>query len=365
MMGLMLSEISSVQWRWHNLWAQLEKQFDVTVNGHIAQTSIWPLLPKEGEQDVSLLNPSYTQRGVCAWAQLSVNDQPILMTLNQGLLSLCDIQPEFLWELPNTLLSSMLKMQLQPLLENLFSVDAEVKWLGITQEDPDPHMHYGYGVGLRLNTTASGMQPAISQFFLTESFVENWQPPVSHAKYVSPTLADYINQKVNLILGETLAPMSLLKKVEKGDILLVLESGYPQQLTLEVNDNARFLVNKENLQLLKIVKRLDDRMVDHEVKADMAAGDMEQLDNSNTVEVNGALCVDHLPVRVTFELARQSMTFSQLQSISEGYCFELDSPEQTPIEVRANGKLIGECELVKVSGRLGARITKLKQEVAL
>ena len=42
-----------------------------------------------------------------------------------------------------------------------------------------------------------------------------------------------------------------------------------------------------------------------------------------------------------------------------GYVFDLDRPIEQPVQIRANGKLIAQCELVQIDNRLGARITTL------
>jgi flagellar motor switch/type III secretory pathway protein FliN len=69
--------------------------------------------------------------------------------------------------------------------------------------------------------------------------------------------------------------------------------------------------------------------------------------------------VNSLGVTLTFETARRSITLGELRSIQPGYTFVSQNPVNSPIEIRANGTLVGYGKLVSVENNIGVQITEL------
>lgn len=69
--------------------------------------------------------------------------------------------------------------------------------------------------------------------------------------------------------------------------------------------------------------------------------------------------VEGLPVELTFETSRKQVSLGELISVTEGYIFVSQNPVSNPLEIRANGKLIGHGRLVNVEGNIGVQITEL------
>ena len=78
------------------------------------------------------------------------------------------------------------------------------------------------------------------------------------------------------------------------------------------------------------------------------------------IEEGGELDVDELPVNVLFELGQKHLLLDELQGLKEGFTFELENPLESPVVIRANGKVIGIGEILDLSGRVGVRIKHLK-----
>ena len=76
-------------------------------------------------------------------------------------------------------------------------------------------------------------------------------------------------------------------------------------------------------------------------------------------EAEGMVSLAELDIELLFEIGTQTLSLEDLQSIEPGYVFELDRPLEQPVRVRANGKVIAECQLVQVNNRLGARIVRI------
>lgn len=73
------------------------------------------------------------------------------------------------------------------------------------------------------------------------------------------------------------------------------------------------------------------------------------LDNQDPIE--------HLPVHLIFEVGEKHLPIKDVQTIQEGYTFELDSPIDRPVKIRANGSIVGEGSLVQVGERIGVQVT--------
>jgi type III secretion protein Q len=71
----------------------------------------------------------------------------------------------------------------------------------------------------------------------------------------------------------------------------------------------------------------------------------------------GALSVDELPVQVVFDVGQTELTVGQLRTLAAGYTFELPATPERLVTIRANGREIGQGELVDLGEKLGVRIT--------
>lgn len=67
-----------------------------------------------------------------------------------------------------------------------------------------------------------------------------------------------------------------------------------------------------------------------------------------------------LPVRLSFDLGERTVTLAELHAMGAGYSFDLGRELRRAVHVRANGKVVGEGELVEIDGRVGVTIVTLK-----
>lgn len=67
-----------------------------------------------------------------------------------------------------------------------------------------------------------------------------------------------------------------------------------------------------------------------------------------------------LPINLVFEVGNKQVPLSELQSLKEGFTFELDSPADSPVTIRANGEAVGKGTLLQVGDRVGVRVTKFQ-----
>jgi len=71
---------------------------------------------------------------------------------------------------------------------------------------------------------------------------------------------------------------------------------------------------------------------------------------------------DDVPITLVFEAGRKEIRIQDLYQLQEGFVFQFDSEAEQAISLKVNGKVIGECELVSVNEKLGARILRLYDE---
>lgn len=68
--------------------------------------------------------------------------------------------------------------------------------------------------------------------------------------------------------------------------------------------------------------------------------------------------IDDVPVRVTFDLGEREIPLGDLRTLQPGYLFNLGRDPRNTVSIRANGRLIGEGELVDIEGRVGVSVLR-------
>ncbi len=76
-------------------------------------------------------------------------------------------------------------------------------------------------------------------------------------------------------------------------------------------------------------------------------------------DAQGLARLDDVEVRVSFDLGQKVLRLGELAAMQPGQVIGLDVPPSRMISIRANGRLIGRGELVRVSDQVGVRILEL------
>lgn len=71
-----------------------------------------------------------------------------------------------------------------------------------------------------------------------------------------------------------------------------------------------------------------------------------------------------MPVTLTVELGSCQLPMREVLQLAPGAIVQLDKPAGTPVELRANNKLVARGEVVVVEDHLGIRITELANSTA-
>ncbi len=85
--------------------------------------------------------------------------------------------------------------------------------------------------------------------------------------------------------------------------------------------------------------------------------------NANlTVPPNLDILLD-MPVTLTVELGSCQLPMREVLQLATGSVVQLNKPAGTPVELRANNKLVARGEVVVVEDHLGIRITEISTAV--
>lgn len=77
----------------------------------------------------------------------------------------------------------------------------------------------------------------------------------------------------------------------------------------------------------------------------------------DNMKTQGLVDDSRLPIEI--RLGEVSIRFEQLAQLQPGHVLSLDKPLQSPVELVAQGQVVGTAELVNIEGRLGARVLTL------
>ncbi len=148
---------------------------------------------------------------------------------------------------------------------------------------------------------------------------------------------------IRFCAGWTDLPLSSLRGLQQRDVILLDESWIDGELEHIVVSMGR----------LGAAASIDGR----QVRILEEPGEiMDELDEQGVDEGAG---FGDLPVRLHFDLGERQLTLSELMVLGPGHVFDLGRELRRAVIIRANGKVIGEGELVDVDGQVGVAVLSL------
>lgn len=158
---------------------------------------------------------------------------------------------------------------------------------------------------------------------------------------------DVLPLVLRLVVGWVDLPASTLQQIELRDVLMLdecLVSRDAQQLSLQLGSQLGLSCEIEG-QSLRVLEGVKEIMSDATVSMAGSAG-----------------VLDDIPVRLSFDVGEREISLGDLRSIQPGYVFNLGRDPRGLVSIRANGRLIGEGELVDIEGRVGVSVLRFKLE---
>lgn len=80
---------------------------------------------------------------------------------------------------------------------------------------------------------------------------------------------------------------------------------------------------------------------------------------ATTMAADATSSVNNVEIELTFVVGQTTLTVGELRSLAAGFTIELPTPAGSALTICANGKPIGQGELIEVGDHLGVRITEL------
>ena len=87
--------------------------------------------------------------------------------------------------------------------------------------------------------------------------------------------------------------------------------------------------------------------------------DIEKTPEKAQVLEEQSMELKDIPIKLTVEIAKISMTLEKLLNLQPGNCLELPLAVDAPVNLTVNGKKIGTAELTSIGDMFGVRILKL------
>jgi type III secretion protein Q len=168
--------------------------------------------------------------------------------------------------------------------------------------------------------------------------------PRSMARFSLPTV---------LRVGTTTLSVAALASLQPGDAVL-----------LRTGDGKKGLLVVAEMWTAAAQRRAVEWQLLEAPKAAFGAGRMEwTLRSADAVEgeqtgapINNP---DQLPVQLTFEVGRLEITLGELRMLGAGSVLELGRSVADPIRISAQGRPVGQGELVDIEGAVGVKVTRL------
>ena len=248
-------------------------------------------------------------------------------------------------KLPDDLMNASMVHSLTPLLEIMHNVlGRPVTFNSLDPVEPDI-LHAGlalhFAIGDTTHTLLVTPNPMIMEL-------------LSHLPaHIQSTMPD-IPIWAELILGRSILSRPEVNALSTGDIVFLQQHVTGQQMVVRATRHTAFVGEAEGNRVT-----IRQRMELMEEQHPEAQEHPEQVEHEHPQQP-GVDMAD-LPVELLFEIGRQQFSAAEIQAMQEGYIFDLERPIEQPVRIRANGKVIAECQLVQIENRLGARIISLSE----
>lgn len=144
---------------------------------------------------------------------------------------------------------------------------------------------------------------------------------------------------VKIITGKSQITLYDIRHIESGDIV-VLENSNIKTMTIGLNGQTRkFMINPET----SIIMGVDN-------------DEGEDMENNNS---NGGTMWDVIPVDITAEFEKVTITLGELKQISEGVIVDVGSLYENKIVLKVENKPVASGELVIINDKYAVRVDEV------
>ena len=173
-------------------------------------------------------------------------------------------------------------------------------------------------------------------------------------------------EKIHFVFGVEIgrAHLSLqeIRTLRCGDIILnQMPSDY-----VRCYCGSKFFTGKRENNTIFVTKGLMSEKEDLPVGIIPEENESESVAEEEEVQQTSKLTqeaipqMDQLPVTISFDVGKQTLSVNQLSQLHEGYTFELEQKVEDDVQILANGQIIGQGRWVQIDEHLGVQITHLR-----
>ncbi len=247
-------------------------------------------------------------------------------------------------QLPVDLRAELLETTLKPLLSKVtLHTHAKIRILNFLNLKPSGVNDYSLGITLQDNKGNQEVKMVMLMHTKLHPVIQRilgyWPDKNSSFWYQQNTPMWLQAGTVELTLQE-------LKQLDISDILIVEMSGENQQIHLRLGSDDFFhaTINSNQLTIESGIQKMSDKNLN---------------DSLNEAGEDALTSIQDVPVRLTFDLGDLILPFKEIQSLTQGYLIDLNTPVTQAVTIRSLNRVIGTGELVNIDGHMGVRIVKL------
>ena len=296
------------------------------------RTTEFALQVNEERWDISL-DSSSVENMPAHCLMFEINHQPVPLYTGSALIDRmmpANLDSKVLLSLPKELMLAALEARLQKLLEGLMqSLGIAVRFTDLVAKDESA------AAELVMNIQIAGRDYPV--------YLQSTPIVVELLKLlpaqIQPQTTD-VTVWAGLELGRAKVSNEEASNLGVNDIVFFDFHVTGQQLIIRLSPDVAFLGEATESQIT--IKHRMDPMANDQIHHDQNPIDLSDID-----------------VDLVFEVGRQQFSAQEVQALRAGHIFELDRPVEQPVQVKAGGKVIAECQLVQINNRLGARITRI------
>jgi type III secretion protein Q len=166
-----------------------------------------------------------------------------------------------------------------------------------------------------------------------------------------------LQTNVSLRVGWTEITLEDLEAIGEGDGIILDSDELSRQKMMAVV--AEHFAQSVEIRARELVLEgpLLFRPQDNTRKFFMADENNEQSSRNRPMESD----IQGLPIRLIFELGRVDVPLSELENMNTGYVFDLARQPTRAVDILANGRKIGNGEVVRIGESLGIRVVNIEK----
>ncbi len=153
---------------------------------------------------------------------------------------------------------------------------------------------------------------------------------------------------VSVEVGSTVLSWRDFRSLQNNDVVLLDEG---------------FSLDKPDCLVLIGDQKISAKRTGKEVTTSGRLASLSSMANSpapqKTEAISPPVSVEDLPVRLSFTVGDAELTFRDLKSLQEGHTFVINRPVTAPVQIRAQGTIVGVGELLMVGDQIGVRVIEL------